>query len=200
MKVKLITEPFHYIHIEDLYSEDELKLIWMELDYFNSMDDRYIKANCENSALNDEGFPLKSNSGFYLDHAYCCMNMSNIFRLSRKILDPKVLNQKDSWFFKNIFINRDSTFISYYENDDFYLSHDDIALVSACTWIYKEPKIFSGGDFNFCDYDLKIEVKNNSCVIFPSRLFHSVDKVIIPDQYQNKGLGRYCISQFFNMG
>jgi len=43
---------------------------------------------------------------------------------------------------------------------------------------------------------IDIEVENNKCVIFPSNILHSVDKITMNDEDLNKKLGRFCITQF----
>jgi len=197
--MKVITEPFHYLLIENFYTEEELKMIWLELDMYSCFPDRYLPPTETGSATNNFGDPLKLNGGLWLDEIYSGQYryMSNILELNQKLFP--LIKPESSWFFKDIQVNSDNTLISYYENNDFYKKHNDISYVTACTWFYKEPKRFSGGDFHFDDYDITIECKHNTCVVFPSNIYHSVDQITIPKQYEKQGLGRYCMSQFIKV-
>ena len=69
-------------------------------------------------------------------------------------------------------------------------------MYTAVTWFFKEPKSFSGGNFYFADYGIKIEVQNNMAVIFPSFVKHAVDEIILEQNNDLMGYGRYAISQF----
>lgn len=197
--MKVITDPFHYLHIENLYNDEELRNIWAELDMYGCVPERYLPPEETDSAKNNDGVLLKSNSGLWLDEIYVndYRYMSNILVVNRKLFS--LLNQESSWFFKNASFNQDTTLISYYENNDYYKKHNDVSYVTACTWFYKEPKRFLGGDFHFDDYDITIKSKNNTCVVFPSNINHSVDKISISEEYTNKGFGRYCMTQFITV-
>lgn len=190
----LITYPFHYLYFENFYSQEELKLIWEEID---QMQDHLLPPVMTGSAEVFDGQNiriLKSNRGFWLED-----DSSNILKVTKKLYNPVILNHQSSWFFKNINFNKDLTLLSYYDDQDYYEYHNDDSYVTACTWLYKEPKQFLGGEFWFPDYDIKFPCKNNSCIIFPSNIWHSVKKVYVSDEYKNKGYGRYCISQFFSV-
>jgi Rps23 Pro-64 3,4-dihydroxylase Tpa1-like proline 4-hydroxylase len=189
-----IEEPFPFLKIENLYDKDELKLIWQELDFLTTK-----LENPENTgaAKDNEGKSLKNNSGLLLDDVYQKRNISNILSINTKLFLPEIINAFSdlSFGYQNIKkTNYDRTLISYYENGGYYKSHEDIAMYTAITWFFKEPKAFVGGDFYFTDYNLKIEIKNNITVLFPSFVKHSVDEVIL----ENKniiGSGRYSMVQ-----
>ena len=77
-----------------------------------------------------------------------------------------------------------------------------------CTWLYKEPKGFYGGDFilNPKETDLSnemyptktIELKNNRSVIFPGMILHGVTPVKMNKQFANTkfDVGRFTITNF----
>ena len=197
MNIKLYTEPIHFIYVEDVYDNDELQSIWQELDHLNC-DNKLLHPNSVNSTV-ENNTPIKNNKSVFLEDHYKDPNLSNILSVNIKIIKSNVINQKDSWFFKDLRFNRDSTLVSYYEGGDDYQPHKDNALVTACSWFFKEPKRFSGGDFYFVDYNTKIKVVNNTAVIFPSHIRHAVDSVNMNMNDQGKGLGRYCISQFLEI-
>lgn len=187
MKVKLVTDPIHYLYIEDLYDDYELEKIWIELDYYQSLDNSPFE---ETSSAIVNGERLKRNSGFDIDQC----RYSNLFYYSEKIFD--IINvQKDSWFFTNLHRLRYDGLLSYYDDGGYYKPHYDEAIVTAVTWFHKDPKSYTGGNFNFTDFDMSFESKSNSCVIFPSQINHHVDPVVGKCK---KGHGRYCYTQFLH--
>jgi predicted 2-oxoglutarate/Fe(II)-dependent dioxygenase YbiX len=198
MKLTVVTDPIHYIYIEDFYTEEELNLIWLELECYLSIPERLLPPEETGSATDEDGNIRKENRGVWLDNVYTqdYRHMSNILNVNQKLFRPEIINQQSSWFFKDAHLNTDGTLISYYEDCGYYLKHNDVSYMTACTWFFKEPKKFTGGDFHFCDYDITVECKNNSTVIFPSNLYHSVDTVSIPHEHRNKGYGRFCMTQF----
>ena len=199
MIVTLHKEPFHFLYLEDVYTSDELSLIWQELEFLNS-NNKLFCPNATGTAIDGSGSILKKNTGLILDQLYTgdYRKFSNILSVNRKIFDINILLNKDSWFFSNAQLNFDTTLISYYENSDYYKPHHDNCRITACTWFFKEPKKFRGGDLYFVDYNVKVEVKNNTTVIFPSSIRHAVDEVELPQEHVNKGFGRYCMSQFMD--
>ena len=191
----LITYPFHYLYFENLYSEEELGIIWEEIDRITLEDNLLLPPDKTHSAVDDNENFIKNNRGVWLAE----VNDSNISKVCEKIYHPSIINHPSSWFFKDINFNIDVPLLSYYDDGDYYLKHNDSSYITACTWLYKEPKKFLGGEFYFPDYDIKIPCKNNSCVIFPSNIWHSVDKVYISDEFKNQNFGRYCITQFVSV-
>jgi hypothetical protein len=195
--IHAITEPLPFLQIENLYSEDELKLIWQELEFLNHPNKLNPPEDTGTAVNNKTKELLKNNKGLFLDEVYTKRNMSNILFLSSKLFLPEILQT-----FSGLSIgyetitrtNSDKTMISYYENGGYYKPHKDGAIYTAITWFYKEPKLFSGGDFYFTDYDLKIKIQNNMTVLFPSCVTHHVDKVIFNNELP--GYGRYAVTQF----
>jgi hypothetical protein len=195
--IHAITEPFPFLQIENLYSEDELKLIWQELEFLNHPHKLNPPEDTGTAVNNKTKELLKNNKGLFLDEVYAKRNMSNILFLSSKLFLPEILQtfSKLSIGYETITrTNSDKTMISYYENGGYYKPHKDGAIYTAITWFYKEPKAFTGGDFYFTDYDLKIKIQNNITVLFPSCVTHHVDEVIFNNELP--GYGRYAVTQF----
>jgi hypothetical protein len=199
LKIHQIKNPFPFLQIENLYSEDELILLWKEFDFLTHPDKLESPENT-GSALDEETkVPLKKNKGLFLDDLYSSRNISNILTITKQLFSPIILNafSELSFGYENIkYTNRDATLLSYYENSEYYKSHRDEALYTAVTWFFKEPKSFSGGNFYFTDYGIKIEMQNNMAVIFPSFVKHAVDEIILEKNNDLTGHGRYSISQF----
>jgi len=203
MKNQLIIkhyDPFPFLEIENMYSENELKLIWQELEFLNQLD-KFEGEEETASAIGPEGEILKKNSGLFLDEIYNSRKISNILTVNQNLFSSHILEEFSSlcFLYENIKrTNKDITLISYYDNGGYYKPHKDDALYSAVTWFFKEPKKFNGGDFYFTDYNLKIEVKNNKTVLFPSIICHSVDEISM-NKYFPPGHGRYVMVQLIHL-
>jgi len=196
MKIEVFEEPFPYIQIYNFYTDEELELIWKELNFI--LNEHNLASPSETGSARKDGVPLKSNQGIFLDSFYENRESSNILRLNRKFFEvsEKIFGKCNNWFLKNFKSNLDWTLISYYENGDYYHKHTDIAFATCLTWLYQEPKSFEGGNLLFEDYDIEIKIKNNSLIFFPSIIPHTVTKVSMDEKYIDKLLGRICISQF----
>jgi len=75
-------DPFPFLEIENMYSENELKLIWQELEFLNQLD-KFEGEEETASAIGPEGEILKKNSGLFLDEIYNSRKISkrvNYFR------------------------------------------------------------------------------------------------------------------------
>lgn len=194
MQVTLCKEPFEYIIIDNTYTEEELKLIFLELDFL-TLSNYLFGPDFTNSAKWGDGTLKKRNQGLFLDNIYVNRNSSNILKINRKIYqitcnEPSVILN----FLKDC--NCDMTLISYYENEDYYESHKDASILTAFTYLYKNPKSFNGGDLVLTDYGIVFEPCFNRTYIMPSVVDHEVTKVIMSNEDCGKGLGRYCISNF----
>lgn len=200
MKVHSIQEPFPHLIIDEIYNDEEISLIWQELDFLCHPEKWRSPEDTGTAVHNDK--PLKNNFGIFLDGKdgiYSDRKISNILTLNRKILDKGILDvyANLSFGYQSAFMtSEDTTLISYYEDSHYYKKHNDNAVFTALTWFYKEPKAFFGGDLIFSDFDkYSVELKNNRAVLFPSFLFHEVEEICMPEH--KSGYGRYCMAQFF---
>ena len=202
MKDQLIIknyDPFPFLEIENMYDDDQLKLIWQELEFLNQSDK--FESPEKTGSAKHKGEILKKNTGLYLDDLYKSRNISNILTVNKNLFLPYILEEFSSlcFLYENIkHTNEDTTLISYYDNGGYYKPHQDHALYSAVTWFFKEPKKFDGGDFYFTDYNLKIKVKNNKTVLFPSVIHHSVDEILMNTD-SCSGYGRYVMAQLLHL-
>ena len=198
MKIESYNDPFPYIRVFDFYSEEELKLIWEELEFV--LNDRILNSPENTGSAKNNGVILKQNKGIFLDYLYVDRNTSNILTINRKffISLSDILSKSNHWIFKNSLsdVNWDNTLISYYENSDYYKKHYDVSAYTCLTWFFKKPKKFEGGDLFFPDFNLKIEVEDNSLIFFPSIINHEVSEVKMNPEDVGKKLGRVCMTQF----
>ena len=198
MKIEHHQKGFPYIIIEDLYTEEEENRIKKEFDFFlPSLKDPEDTGTAVDPETRE---PLKKNKGIFLDSVFMDRSVSQILQINRKIFT--VLEQQkyqigyNNWFFKNQATHSDTTLLSYYEKDDHYAPHRDDGLFTVLTWFYKEPKSFTGGDFFFSDYGIRIKCKNNMTVVFPSMIEHVVHPVKVDEDKLGQGYGRWCLTQF----
>ncbi len=197
MNIHVNTDPFPFLIIEDLYTEDELTLIWQELDYYQS--NSYILNANTNPSLSEDGKARTKKQGNFVDNVFQKREYSNILCLSRKLFQPGLIVNSDhikEW--KYLRPDIDHSLLSYYDDGAYYLPHHDNTVVSIISWLWKEPKRFEGGDFVFEDYKLTINCKHNSAVAFPGTTLHGVTPITMEDQYKDEGLGRYSLSHFLN--
>lgn len=194
MNVTLCKQPFEYIIIDDTYTDEELKLIFLELDFF-TLSGKLMGAEHTGTAKDFEGRDLKSNKGLFLDDAFSNRDFSNILNLNRKIYEAT--SNEPSVILKQLHrSNNDSTLVSYYENNSHYKAHDDLSYLTSLTYLYKQPKKFQGGELVLVDYGLVFEPWFNRTYIIPSVVRHEVTKVTMEISDCNKGMGRYCITNF----
>ena len=187
------------VHIQNFYSPDELEKIMNELEYLYSID-RYKGAEEDGGpgTAYEDGKALKVGKGLHLNVVYDDVKQSDILNINRKLFDKNLM---DSLMYKHPFFrylwrsNRDETKIHYFENGDHYRPHTDDCVITAITWFYKEPKMFTGGDL-IIEKAVKFPCLNNTTVIFPSILYHEVTSVVMENL---SGLGRYSMSQFLYM-
>jgi hypothetical protein len=194
MEAFLITEPFHHIVFRNFFTEEELELVWKEIDLI-SRPGVFLSPLETGAAHEEDQKPLSKRSAVFLDLLYIYnRSLSPILSFNRKIFEEGVINPEESWFFKNLAIRRDDTLLSYYEDGDYYEPHCDESALTGLTWIFKEPKAFQGGDLLFSDYSYSIECEYNSGVIFPSQIKHAVYPVKMAEDMKGKKMGRYCVT------
>ena len=205
LEAELYCEPFPLMVINNFYNQQELDLIWKELDF-------YTAPNKLLSVENYGGVVGYTNAkAIVLDDLYKnyeknekgvnFRNISNILTVNRKLFKSGVLDT-----FSSIHgcvsiankTNHDITKVRYYHDGQYYDPHTDKStMFLAFSYFYKEPKKFVGGDLEFPKYDFKLPCDNNSMVIFPGWVEHGVRKVKIKNSDYYDGWGRYAITSFF---
>jgi len=186
-----------YFYIDNWFSNEQLNLIWKELDFLTASE---LERASKNVAHIDGKF-VGDHFRIYPNEIY-----TNPIGTSKSFLINSVNLQKNEQFKDLVFetfgtmgrmwfsTNMDTTFISYYENNDYYDSHCDCAAFSVLIWLYKKPKKFTGGDLYLTDYNEKIDCVSNRLLIIPSFYNHQVDKLNFKGK---KGWGRYTLTTFY---
>lgn len=203
MKINYHEDNFPYIVIENTYTKEELDLIWEELNFL-CYKDKLISPEKKSSASAidyDTGEILKNNMCIWLEDCYKRPEFSNIEKVNTNFFDQyfdKIFDNHPSWYFKTFQFNYKSTLISYYENGGYYKPHSDVARVTCLTWLFKEPKKFTGGELTLSHENTEItfQLNNNVTVIFPGSITHSVSKVVMDENECDSKKGRFCLTQF----
>ena len=197
-------EPFPYILIDDFYDQSELDGIWEELDYLcnpkrmgRSSMERGAATNVSSDGTRES---IKNAWDIFLDTFFTSRDSSSILEINRKLFrDHEMFKNHPHWLFNHLdALNEDNTLIMYYENNDEYKPHRDLARLTGITWFYREPKKFTGGNLIFPRFDMEIECKHNRVILFPSSIHHGVDKVSMEEKDMGKKLGRFAMSQFLS--
>ena len=196
LQAKAYKDPFPHLIINNFYNQEELELIWEELNF-------YTKPGKLLEAKEYGGIPHKTNSkALLLDSIYYeHRNLSTILTVNRKLFDDAILKAFSSVHDCCSIARRcnwDITKVRYYHNDEHYKPHTDASTqFLAFSYFYKEPKKFTGGQVVFPSYNYEYSCDNNSIIIFPGWVEHGVEKVIINDSDYYEGWGRYAITSFF---
>ena len=120
MKVHSHTDPFPFLFIEDLYTEEELRLIWCELDYYQS--NKVVLESNTNPSVTDDGKSRTEKKGCFIDNIFENRDYSSILNVSRKLFDPGLICQSNHIFaWKHFQPNVDHTLLSYYDDGCYYL-------------------------------------------------------------------------------
>ena len=197
-KIEVFKNPFPYMTVENMYNEEELNLIWEELNFLT--DPIKLSQNDTGTDKDLETKNMKSESkSIVLDYTYINRNISNILNVNRKLFDGGYLHtfSQISQYCKSVSMqNSDFTKIRYYENGIDYSPHIDLYNYTAITFFYKAPKAFDGGNLFFPEHDIVFECKNNAMILFPSYITHAAKKVIMDENDYYSGRGKYSMMQF----
>jgi hypothetical protein len=196
-----VTSNFNnYLVIDDFLKDDELKNVWLELDFLTNKSIMLPPEKSSSARDTLTNVILKKNNVIFLDDVYQNRETSHIFNVFQKLRGEELTDiiedlPNEFKYFK--YIGHDRTFISYYENSDYYKPHVDQAVLTCLYWCNKSPKSFEGGNLTIGDEQTQIEYKNNRLVIFPSYNIHSVDVIkMAEDNIPFSGWGRYTITKF----
>ena len=190
--------PFEYLVQDDFFSKNELDCIWNEISNFWDLNLFKPPSTYNSDYDKDTKLIIKNNNSFFLHDYYSNLSDSSIVKATDKIINNAALKFSGMCFANRSILNTNrSTFlVSYYSNNNDYKLHKDNAVTTALYWLCVEPKAFTGGDLYFSDLDEWVEFKSNRLVMFPSQALHSVSPLVSSENIP-KGLGRYCITQFF---
>jgi len=201
VEVNLKKTPFPHAIIDNFYSDEELELLWKEMEYLTSPN-RMVKSGnglgTANSTLS--ATPLSNGHGIFLSDIYREDSYSDILTITDKIFNPNLLNEIANLhplYLDVPQLNKSGTKLRYYNDTEEYFSHQDTSRYTMISYFYKEPKAFTGGDLHFKDFDYTIEIKSNRVIFFKSCLYHASTKLITTKEDKAfSGMGKYSITKF----
>lgn len=193
MLIKSFIGPFEHVIIENYYDDDELELMWKEIEFLTPrlLDPQFTSTATQN------GLYLKNGSGIFLDEVYKNRNASNILSFNRKLWHPTILQELEKispWWNLIRMANKDYTLMNYYQDDCYYKPHKDYSVITAISVIYKDDNSFDGGDLVFSDYNITLPKKSNTIIIFPGQVTHAVTDITMKTSVPFNG--RYSLAQF----
>jgi hypothetical protein len=203
-KVHLKNKPFPHAIIEDFYDEEELKLIWKELEYLTSPNKMILSGDKLGTAKDRlTQITKSSNYGINLDEYFSKKTYSDLLVITDKIFNSNLLYEIASLhpLMGHVkYLNDSNTKLKYYEDAEEYTGHTDASMFTMTNYFFKDPKKFTGGDLYFKDFDYTIEIKNNMVVFFCGAINHASTKLISNDFYDKfSGYGKYCVTKFLGI-
>ena len=193
-------EKYPFLIVDNWYTPNEEKAVWSELNFYNSLPKSYT-VRSENTITAWSGDESLSNSyRYYVEKIYKNKQMSPILNCKykqqssefREIIKP-LLPYSRSF----VDVTEITSLVSYYGNNDFYKEHWDTSAWTMCIWFFKEPKLFTGGEFEFPEVNVQVELKHNRAVFFPGCYLHKVNPIVLNDD-ENNNNGKYTITYFFH--
>tara|TARA_B100001059_G_C17618332_1_gene468181 strand:+ start:179 stop:829 length:651 start_codon:yes stop_codon:yes gene_type:complete len=202
-KVQIVKDnpTYPFLVIDDWYTPTEEKAIWKELDFLGANPKEH-QQRAENTivARHKNGTSKSKAYRWYPHDFYADTAISPIFNTRYKQRTTEFHNIiKECVPYSRSFLssNADTTIISYYEEDDHYESHHDTFHWTCLIWMVREPRLFTGGDFDFPESGYEVKLKNNRAVFFPCCYNHRVSPVKFHTQPKEFGYGRYTITHFY---
>ena len=190
---------FPFVLVDNWYTPEEEQGIWKELEYYAS--NPIDKAEDGIVAKGANGESKGKHNRYYLDKIYRdesrkqsnilnCTYKQKMLELHHKINDCGHYGRS---FFSS---NAITSFVSYYNNSDYYNSHYDSYHWTNLIWFVKEPKSFEGGDLEFEESNTTIKLKHNRAVLFPSMFLHKSNALKF-NQQDNGSSGKFTITHFY---
>ena len=200
MKFEVITEPFPHIIGTDVWDDEELELIWEELNYYNKPG-RLRNAIDYGGVVNKTTAKAIALTAIFKDKY---SDLSNIISLQPNLLKklgPHLAKWSKSHYSLYDVGKAKKTYykIRYYHDGDGYGGHTDSPFAYLIfMYFHKEPKKFSGGELYFEHFGTEFPCNHNSLIVLPSYVKHGVRPVSIDDQNYHAGNGRYAITIFLD--
>ncbi len=190
MKIIHNNNPFFNISLENIFSAEELKIIFKEI---NELKKHFKDPNFTASATKNSEI-LKKNTGIFLVESETYENLQII-----KIIDKciKKISTNSNW--KNIAFKRlfnslmwGGELVNCYKKNDYYKPHTDNGIFSLIFFLWDNTSNFEGGDLYFLEHDYLHKCKSNHGILFFSKEMHGVTPIITNDEKSN----RYSIVTF----
>lgn len=187
-----------YLRKDNFYTNSELSLIMRELNYLTADNVILTEDAVESGASGPE---MTTKKALWFGSLYKEWHYSPTWRLVDKVFRGSTSEFHElSPMNRNILNTNDyGLLLSYYENDGYYKRHNDLSHYTGLLWFCNQPQRFTGGDLIFNDTNEVVKFSNNTLILFPSWADHEVVPTKLDAQYENKQMGRFCVSIFLNI-
>lgn len=208
MKIEFLDKPFEHLIIRDAFTDDVIDKLYLEVEFLETFLRNDTKFNfdsnnpVEYSYRQDggtliEGYPTRVNkSGIFFSSFTDQYRNSHIYTNLKSLLKQNIYDANNH----NILIGylnclkcQDFTvLVSYYKNGSFYDNHFDTAILTGLYYLKPFGNCYQGGDLYFLDFDYTFTPEDNSFILFPSYIWHRVNKV----STDQEGTVRIAITTF----
>jgi Rps23 Pro-64 3,4-dihydroxylase Tpa1-like proline 4-hydroxylase len=181
---QLLRKGIPLLLIEDFFTESEMKDVRKDLEFYTSQDTDKISVEADTVYSTT----WRKNEMYYVD------NSTNIVKHSEKIAKGEILAKYVEMNPLNRFLGKSSwiqTLLSIHKEGSYIRSHPDDNTISAMIYLHDEPKNFTGGELLIPELQVKLRCTNNTCILMPGFLDHSVEEM------QGEGT-RYAIIKFYS--
>ena len=196
-------EKYPLLLFDNWYTPDEETKVWTELDFYSSLPKEHTsRSEKGNVAKSEEGKPKGKSFRHspYEIFAEGGLKYSSIVNTNYKFNTEEFHKIVEFCIPYNRSFhthNTISTMVSYYEDGDYYGPHHDTSQWTFLCWFFKEPRKFDGGDVIMNEQNLRIGLKHNRALFFPSCFLHEVEPIKSKNNGKEVGFGRYAITHFF---
>lgn len=191
MKITKHIHPLEYLVVENMYTEEELRLIQREIHFLLP---KLKPPTIHTSAINERNEVIKQNKALFLDSVYADRSISDILTVNRKTFCDEILDAMKSLhpaFYAVQECNGDTTLLNYYGESNHYKPHRDTSQFTFLTFFIPDNKEYTGGDL-ILEGQI-IQQKNNMMIGFIGAYEHEVTPIKLNSE---DSVGRVSMSQF----
>ena len=190
MKIIYNNNPFFNISLENVFSAEELKIIFKEI---NELKENFKDPDPNQTASNHLEI-LKKSTVAYLMESENYENLKTIKIIDKCIKKISTCNNWENLTFKRLFnsLMWGGDRINCYKNGDYYKPHIDGGIFSIIFFLWDNTSNFEGGDLYFSEHDYLHKCNNNCGILFFSKELHGVTPIITNEELSK----RYSIVTF----
>lgn len=207
LEIVKLDKQFSFVKIHNFLNNLDYDAVWEELEFL--LYKFKFKTALETGVAKHNGEAKSNKHGIWLNEIYRDNNTSNYLPCKFNWITTenieKLIDSSFLWRHLDcISPLLSSTLLNYYEDGEFYHSHDDRSRYTQIYYTFKKPKKFTGGELVLNDFDYKINIEDNMLVVFPSVFLHEVLPVNLKECTPNNtqkvsGFGRFAITTFLEI-
>lgn len=185
MKIRIEKEPYTYIVIEDWLPEDVNKQIYLEI--LRLIPHMRPSVTYTDNLIKDRSLKNSQNLWLYQFYKAYPHDYDLGKHFEKLIWSPEIKQVlkdcNDALFRQMLYTDTSQLLLSKYELGDHYHWHRDYSDTITINYLVgKEPHTWTGGDFVLGNWDSEdivetIPFKNNTLLMFPSRILHKVTPI-----------------------